>query len=125
MSRLLVAQKAHSFTLEIYQATVGFPAQERNGLTAQLRRSAVSIGSNIAEGDGSDSNRVFVRHLSIALGSASEVAYQLLLARDLGWLDDGVFKVLEASLEEVQAMLLGLSAAVRRRQTVKSDVNPS
>ena len=119
MSRLKVAQKAHALTLRIYAETNRFPPEERYGLTSQLRRASVSIGSKIAEGDGSDSNRVFASHVSIALGSASEVGYQLLLARDLSWLTFEAYEALEADLEEVQAMLLGLVAHLRKRPNPK------
>ncbi len=121
MSRLLVARKAHATTLRIYEETTEFPAEERYGLTAQVRRAAVAIGSNIAEGHGSESNRVFARHLSIALGSINEVNYQLLLARDLGWLRPEVFDDLEGELSEVRAMMLGLVASVRRRPPSKTE----
>lgn len=83
---LLVWQKAHRFVLDIYQDSHGFPSDERFGLTAQLRRAAVSIASNIAEGSGREGDREFARYLSIAAGSASEAEYQVLLARDLGYL---------------------------------------
>ena len=77
---LKVWQKAHRFVLDLYRHTQGFPAEERFGLTVQLRRAAVSVASNIAEGCGREGERDFARFLSIAGGSASEVEYQLLLA---------------------------------------------
>ncbi len=119
MDRLQVARKAHDLTLRLYEVTGCFPSEERFGLTAQLRRSAVSVGSNIAEGDGSESNRVFAKHLSIALGSLNEANYQLLVARDLGWVEPGAFTTREALLAEVRAMLLGLIASVRTRPQYK------
>jgi four helix bundle protein len=81
---LTVWQKAHELVVEIYRVSGGFPSEERFGLTVQLRKAAVSIGSNIAEGCGRGTNKDFARFLSIAAGSASEVEYQVLLARDLG-----------------------------------------
>ena len=81
---LLVWQKAHRFALDVYGATRDFPSEERFGLTSQLRRSAASIASNIAEGCGRVGGRDLARFLSIAAGSASEAEYQLLLSCDLG-----------------------------------------
>jgi four helix bundle protein len=102
---LKVWQKAHRCTLEIYRHTQGFPAEERFGLTAQLRKAAVSVPSNIAEGCGREGERDFARFLSIAGGSASEVEYQLLLARDLGYLPDERHRPLDAQINEVKRML--------------------
>jgi four helix bundle protein len=102
---LKVWQKAHRCALEIYRKTQSFPAEERFGLTIQLRRAAVSVASNIAEGCGRDGERDFARFLSIAAGSASEVEYQLLLARDLGYLTDEIHGQLDARINEVKRML--------------------
>ena len=102
---LKVWQKAHRCTLEIYRHTQGFPAEERFGLTAQLRKAAVSVPSNIAEGCGREGERDFARFLSIAGGSASEVEYQLLLARDLGYLPDERHRPLDAQINEIKRML--------------------
>ena len=106
--QLKVWQKAHRCTLEIYRHTQSFPAEERFGLTAQLRKAAVSVPSNIAEGCGRDSERDFARFLSIAAGSASEAEYQLLLARDLGYLADKIYRQLDAQINEVKRMLNSL-----------------
>ena len=102
---LKVWQKAHRFVLTIYRQTRGFPAEERFGLTSQLRRAAASVASNIAEGCGRDGERDFRRFLSMAAGSASEVEYQLLLARDLGYLDDKIYGLLNEQINEVKRML--------------------
>lgn len=83
---LKVWQKAHEATLDVYRATKDFPREEQFGLTAQVRRSAESIAANIAEGCGRDGDAEFARFLQIALGSASETEYHLLLAKDLGLL---------------------------------------
>jgi len=84
---LKVWEKAHQFTLVVYQATTAFPKEELFGLTSQMRRSAASIPTNIAEGCGRGSDDDFRRFLQIAMGSASELKYQLLLAHDLGYFD--------------------------------------
>jgi four helix bundle protein len=83
--RLKVWEKSHILTLAIYKATESFPTDERFGLTRQIRRAASSIPANIAEGCGRNSPREFKHFLTIAAGSASELEYHLLLARDLGF----------------------------------------
>jgi four helix bundle protein len=102
---LKVWQKAHHFALNLYRHTQQFPAEERFGLTSQLRRAAVSVPSNIAEGCGREGDRDFARFLSIAGGSASEAEYQLLLARDLGYLPEERHRPLDAQINEVKRML--------------------
>jgi four helix bundle protein len=103
--QLKVWQKAHRLALEIYRHTQSFPAEERFGLTIQLRRAAVSVPSNIAEGAGRNTDLDFARFLSIAAGSASEVEYQLLLARDLGHLPEEPYRQLNHQVNEVKRML--------------------
>ena len=110
---LKVWQKAHDCAIEVYRHTRAFPSDERFGLTSQLRRAAVSVTSNIAEGCGRDSERDFSRFLSMAAGSASEVEYQLLLARDLGYLDDGNYGPLNEKVNEVKRMLNSLIMRLR------------
>jgi four helix bundle protein len=102
---LKVWQKAHRFVLEVYQQSRSFPQDERFGLAAHLHRSAISVPSNIAEGCGRDSEREFARFLSIAAGSASETEYQLLLARDLGYLPHEAHQRLDDQVNEVKRML--------------------
>jgi four helix bundle protein len=85
---LKVWMQAHQLMLELYKETACFPQTEIYGLTSQLRRAGVSIAANIAEGCGRSSNLDFARFLEIAMGSASEVEYHLILARDLTFLDD-------------------------------------
>ena len=80
---LKVWQKAHLLTLAVYQITATFPREELYGLTTQLRRSCASIPANLAEGCGRNGDAEFARFCSIAMGSASEVEYHLLLTRDL------------------------------------------
>jgi four helix bundle protein len=102
---LKVWQKAHRFALSIYRQTQGFPPEERFGLTNQLRRAAASVASNIAEGCGRDGERELARFLSIAAGSASETEYQLLLARDLGYIPDDGYRQLDMQANEIKRML--------------------
>ena len=105
---LIVWKKAHEMTLSIYSATRAFPKEELYGLTSQLRRSAASIGANIAEGSGRRSNNEICRFLQIARGSASETEYHILLARDLKFLQEEEFRRLSRQADEVQRMLTGL-----------------
>lgn len=102
---LKVWEKAHALTLEGYRATRAFPAEERYGLTSQLRRAVSSVPSNIAEGCGRDSSADFARLLRIALGSAFEVEYQLELARDLGFLERSDAAQLRERALELKRML--------------------
>jgi four helix bundle protein len=105
---LQVWQKAHRLTLEVYRATRSFPTEERYGMTAQLRRSAASIPTNIAEGCGRDGERELARFISIAAGSASETEYHLMLARDLEYLPPPEHDRLTGLVTEVKKMLGGL-----------------
>jgi four helix bundle protein len=102
---LKVWQKAHLVALEVYRQTRTFPADERFGLTAHLRKSATSIPSNIAEGCGRDGEKELARFMSIAAGSASELEYQLLLAHDLEYLSRDASATLNEQIAEVKRML--------------------
>lgn len=103
--KLKVWTKAHQLVLALYRATTGFPRSEMFGLTSQIRRGAVSIAANIAEGCGRDSEADFGHFLHIAMGSASELEYHLLLAHDLNLMVDPVHKELEGELIAVKRML--------------------
>ncbi len=105
---LKVWEKAHQLTLSVYRATTCFPSEEKYGLTGQLRRAAASIPSNIAEGCGRSGDRELARFLQIAMGSASELEYQLLLCLDLGLLQTTGYKELEKPTIEVKRMLTSL-----------------
>ena len=105
---LKVWQRAHEFTLLIYKAIANFPGEEKFGLTSQLRRAAVSIESNIAEGRGRGSDKDFCRFISIAMGSCFEVKSQILIARDLNFISATQSDFLEAKVDEVSRMLNSL-----------------
>jgi four helix bundle protein len=104
---LKVWEKAHQCVLDIYRITGYFPNEKRFSLVAQLRRSAASVPANIAEGCGRESSREFARYLSIAAGSACEAEYHLLLARDLGYLDELTHEQLDQRMNEIKRMLNG------------------
>jgi|SRR5438270_8845135 len=108
---LEVWKKAHALSLAIYKTTANFPAEERFGLTSQIRRCCVSIEANIAEGCGRGGDQDFRRFLFIALGSASELDTELLLSRDLGFLKPASYDQLFAELRSIKAML---SALIRK-----------
>jgi four helix bundle protein len=105
---LVVWTKAHQLTLRVYLMTRTFPKEEMYGLTGQLRRAAASIGANIAEGCGQRLDAEMKRFLQIARGSASELEYHLLLAKDLQFLAAGEFQDLDDKVKEVQRMLASL-----------------
>jgi len=93
--------------LSVHKAALSFPKEETYGLTKQLRRAASSVPANIAEGCGCNGNREFARFLEIALRSASEAEYHLLLARDLGYLGMKTYEGLNNQAVEVKRMLTG------------------
>jgi four helix bundle protein len=111
--KLQAWHKAHRLTLAVYRATKGFPHDELYGLTSQIRRSATSIGANIAEGCGRSGSGDLARFLGIASGSASELEYHLLLAHDLENLDGPAYQRLSAYVAEVKQMLSSLMRRVR------------
>jgi four helix bundle protein len=100
-----VWQKSHRLTLAIYRVTKSFPKDELYGLTGQIRRAGSSIPANIAEGCGRDGDAEFARFLQIAMGSASELEYHLLLSHDLGYLNDQDYAELSKETTELKQML--------------------
>jgi len=103
-----VWNKAHQLVLATYRATSTFPREEMYGLTSQTRRAASSIPANIAEGCGRQGNAELVRFLHIAMGSASELEYHLLLAHDLNILDHATYGWLAREVVDVKRMLTSL-----------------
>jgi four helix bundle protein len=100
-----VWRKGHSLTLAIYKATVKFPQCELYGQTTQIRRAAASIPANIAEGCGRGGDGDLGRFLQIAMGSASELEYHLLLAHDLQYLSTTEYQSLNEKIIEIKRML--------------------
>ena len=104
--------QAVELVTEVYRKTDSFPKEERYGLTSQIRRAAVSIPANIAEGAARFSSREFARFLSNAQGSASELETELLIAHRLGYLDETNFSDLISQLERIGRLITGLSKHV-------------
>jgi four helix bundle protein len=102
---LKVWERAHRLTLRVYEATEALPDSERYGLTSQLRRAAASIPANIAEGAGRNSQAELARFCRISLGSANELDYHLLLARDLGFLGQEAHAALAEQVDHLKRML--------------------
>ncbi len=114
---LKVWEKSHRLTLEVYKATVGFPREEMYGLTSQVRRACASIPANIAEGCGRGSVAELARFLQISMGSASELDYHLMLARDLCLLNRDEYNRLAGELAEVKRMLITYLQKIKASQT--------
>ena len=110
---LQVWEKSHALALAVYKATRSFPKEELYALTSQLRRAAASVPANISEGCGRGGDPEFGRFLQMAMGSASEMEYHLLLAHDLRYLSDDPFKQLTADVVEVKRMLASLLGKVK------------
>ncbi len=108
---LAIWQSSHQLTLHVYRVTHGFPREEQFGLTSQLRRASASIAANIAEGCGRDGDAELKRFLNIALGSACELDYFILLARELSYLEADEHDALAASVLTLRRQL---GAFIRR-----------
>jgi four helix bundle protein len=111
--KLKVWEKAHELVLDTYGVTAGFPREELYGITAQLRRACVSIPANIAEGCGREGEAELRRFLRIGLGSANELEYHLLLAKDLRFLSPEDHERIVGKLVEVKRMLTVLSKKLK------------
>jgi four helix bundle protein len=111
--KLRVWKEAHQVTLAVYRRTRAFPPEEKYELTSPIRRAAVSVPANVAEGSGRESAADCGRFLQIAVGSLNEVEYFLILSRDLGYLGEGDQRDLLTALGEVRKMLWGLLRKLR------------
>ena len=114
---LKVWQKAHALAIDVHRIAGSIPRTDGMALTAQLRRSALSVPSNIAEGAGKGGDGEFRRYLQIAMGSASETAYHLLVARDLGFIDTATYDDLASRIAEVRRMATGLLKRIASRRS--------
>lgn len=113
-SKLIVWQKAHELVLRIYEITKDFPREELFGLTSQIRRAAASIPSNIVEGKARGSNKEYKRFMLMARGSLEEVKYQLLLVKDLQYIDEKIYQELIGQAKEVGRLLNGLIVSLNK-----------
>ncbi len=113
--KLDVWKEAVQFSVDVYQVTQRFPKSELYGLTSQLRRAAVSIASNIAEGAARKSDKEFIRFLDIANGSVSEVDTQIEIASRLAYLEDTDRAVLDNKLNSIAAKLAGLMKKIAEK----------
>ena len=111
--KLQVWSRSHDLTLRVYELTSRFPREEIYGLTSQIRRASASIPTNIAEGCGRDSSAEFARFLQIAMGSASETEYLILLAHDLKYLSDNQYVELTDTIVSLKKMLTALLRNIR------------
>jgi four helix bundle protein len=114
---LNVWQKSYKLCLDIYNTTKGFPKDELYGLTSQIRRAAVSLPSNIAEGYGRKTTPDYLRSLYIAYGSYCELETQILLAGDLGYIKDNNMKELLAKIGDVERMLKALIRSLENKHS--------
>ncbi len=121
--RLRVWRKAHEIACAIYRVTRAFPTRDQFVLGDQLRRAAISIGANIAEGCGRNGDGDLHRFLNIALGSANELRYLLELAMDVGLLSAADGMPLVSAVDDVRRMLSGLATTARRaRSSAKKEM---
>ena len=113
---LIVWQRAKDFVIALYRSTEQFPKHELFGLTSQIRRAAVSIPSNIAEGFNRRTKKEQVQFLRVAYGSGAEVETQLIIAKELGYLEDKEYNILKEALDEVMKMLNTLISKFNKSQ---------
>jgi len=112
---LNVWQKSYEFCLKVYRITAKFPNEERYGLSSQIRRSAVSISSNIAEGYGRKTTLDYIRMLYISYGSVCELETQILLAGDLGFIEIGELGTAKKDIAEIERMLKALIKSLENK----------
>ena len=114
--KLQVWQLAHSLVLSVYRTTKSYPPSERFDLTAQIRRAAAAIPTNLSEGGARGHRREYLQFCFIARGSGAELRYLLRLSFDLGYISSAEFDTLNEHLENVMRMLNGLIRSLRRNQ---------
>jgi four helix bundle protein len=113
-TNLTVWQRSHKLVLALYRASVGFPLHERYGLISQLRRAALSVPTNVAEGSKRASQTDFARFLNLAEGSLSETEYLIMVSRDLGYIEPPAALRYLKEVTEISRMLAGLRAKIVR-----------
>ncbi len=115
--KLKVWKKAIDLSVSVYNTTESFPKREWYGLAQQLRRAAVSVSSNIAEGAARRSKKEYLHFLAIAQGSPSEVATQLLIAKRLGYIENDAYRSQYRATDEIGRMLNGLRKSIAPKST--------
>lgn len=119
---LKIWQKSIKLAGEVYNLLVEYPEFEKYGLISQMRRSVVSIPSNIAEGSGRGSNKDFRRFLAISLSSAFELETQLILSYNFGFISETTFKSFSEKLQELQKMIFGFRKSLSKTTRIKNIV---
>jgi four helix bundle protein len=114
---LIIWQKSYQLCLEIYRITSTFPKNEKFGLTSQIRRSVVSVPSNIAEGYGRRTTADYIKSLYIAYGSSCELETQIILSADLGYIDSARLKEISDGIHEVERMLKALMKSLKNKHS--------
>lgn len=112
---LKIWKKSREMTKKVYFLTRSFPEEERFGIISQIRRAAISIPSNIAEGSGRNSDKDFRRFLSISLPSAYELETQIIISNDLKFLTDKDYLELSENLKEIQKMIFGFRKSLKKK----------
>ncbi len=112
---LKIWQKSRQLTKEIYLVTQNFPKEEKYDLVSQIRRSSVSIPSNIAEGSGRESKKEFIRFLNISISSAFELETQIIISSDLGYIKEQKYIILIEEINEIQKMIFGLRKSIEKK----------
>ena len=112
---LKVWQKAIELVTNTYLKTQSFPKEEIYGLTSQIRRCAVSIPSNIAEGCGRNPDKDFNNFLGISLGSSFEFETQIIICKNLGFINQDDFKIIESEIQHIQNMIIKLKSTIEKK----------
>lgn len=111
---LKIWNKSIDLAIEVYHLTAEFPAEEMYGITSQIRRSSVSISSNIAEGAGRFTNKDFNRFINIAYGSSCELESQLIISLRLGYISDNEFQTVNKTINQIQKMMYSFSKHLKK-----------
>lgn len=118
--KLEVWKRAVEFVVTVYKRTSDFPKEEKFGLTSQIRRAAVSVPANIAEGAARQSSKEFCHFLAIAQGSASELETELLISERLRYLEIDAYRDMYTELNTIARMIVGLSQHLKRKVSVEN-----
>ena len=119
---LQIWERSHNIVLKVYALTNSFPNTENFGLTSQIRRAAVSVPSNIAEGCGRNSDGELSRFVTIAMGSSAELEYQNILSKDLGYISENDFNQLNKEIVEVRKMMNSFLDKVNKRKRARKNL---